>query len=93
MLEQEITAEYSNIKGANNSLTSFLYSASKVEENRNRYLAMVGVTQDKVNQAISSIDDIVGKVTATGETVLQTEEQAEEYLKKLNDLKETIFKN
>ncbi len=92
-LEQKIREEYDALKSANNSLTSYLNSALKVEENRNRYLAMMGITENKMNQTISDIDSFVGKLANTGQTVLDKEKQVKEYLDKINELKEKLIKN
>jgi hypothetical protein len=45
-IETKLKADYAQAKAINNSITGFLLSASKVVENRDRYLEMIGVTDD-----------------------------------------------
>lgn len=89
-LEEKIRNEYNVARSINNSLTSYLYSASKVEENRNRYLEMLGVTQDKINTAIDNADKIVDGLVKAGDKATEIETKGAEYLKKLNDLKNSL---
>ena len=56
-VEDSLRRDYRQILAANNTLTSFLSSSSKVAENRNRYLQMFGVEQDKVTGYIDRIDE------------------------------------
>ncbi len=48
--------EYRQILSANNSLTSFLASSSKVAENRERYMDLFGVPQREIDAYIDKID-------------------------------------
>ncbi len=89
-LEQEIRDSYTSIKSANNAITSYLNSAVKVDENRNKYLSMFGITEDKINNTIDKVDSFVSDLTDKAETVQQQEEKVEEYLQKLKELKSKI---
>jgi len=48
-IETKIRDEYTQARAMNSSITSFLLSASKVAENRNRYLEMVGVSDGSID--------------------------------------------
>ena len=57
-IEKQIRDEYAQARAINNSITSFLVSSTEVVENRNRYLEMVGVTDDKIGKIIDKTDNI-----------------------------------
>ncbi len=48
--------DYRQILSANNTLTSFLVSSSKVAQNRERYLELFGVEQREIESTIGRID-------------------------------------
>ncbi len=87
-IERKIRSEFRQARSINNSITSFLMSASKVEENRNRYLNMVGITDNKIGVLIDSVDETVGSLVDKSRDI---KSYSEKYIKKLNDLK-NIFK-
>jgi len=88
LIERKIRSEFRQARSINNSITSFLMSASKVEENRNRYLNMIGISDDKIGQAIDDVDETVGNLVDKSKDI---KSYSEKYIKKLNDLK-NIFK-
>lgn len=92
-MENSIREEYDIARGINNSITSFLYSASKVDENRSRYMKMLGVKEEKVDEALNKTDEIVGKLVQIGGTVLEKEKQANEYLEKIKEIKNKLSGN
>ena len=77
-IEEKIRSEYVQVRAMNNSITSFLLSASKVAENRNRYLEMVGVTDDQIGKLIDQTDDAVSDL-------LKKTTSAQEKIKATND--------
>ena len=93
-LEQQIasriSADYSQAKSINNSITSLLLSAAEVVENRDRYLAMVGVSSDEVTQIIDSTDSIVGDLLDSANNIEDKVAAAEKYKRKLKELKASI---
>lgn len=92
-IEQEIRDEYEQARSINNSITSFLLSASKVAENRNRYLEMAGVTDAKVGQTIDKVNDAVGDLLSTGKEAKNKITKAEEYLTKLREIRDSLKSN
>jgi hypothetical protein len=92
-IEYRIRNEYDIAKGINNSLTSFLYSAVKVEENRKRYLEMLGITDEVVDKVINETDNIVSNMVLAGEKAVDKEELARVYIEKLKSLKEKLNTN
>lgn len=82
-IERRLRDEYSQMKGVNNAVTSFLASAAKVAESRDRFLGMLGVSQQDVADAIDKADAAVTKV-------VQTRDQAQAGLGKLEGYKQEI---
>lgn len=89
-IEKQIRDEYAQAKAMNNSITSFLLSASKVAENRNRYLEMVGVTDDKLGKLIDQTDDAVSGLLGKAGNVQDKVNRAEEFLKKVRSIRDSI---
>ena len=89
-IETKLTAEYAQAKAINNSITGFLLSASKVVENRDRYLEMVGVSSDEITQFIDTTDVIVGDLLKTSQNVEDKVAKGEKYLRKINELRDSI---
>ncbi len=89
-LEQALREKYSNVKGINNTITSFLISASKVDENRQRYLDMAGITEDKISRTIDKTELITGKMLGTALTVDsgfdEIQENIQKYKEELNNI-------
>ena len=89
-IEQEIRNEYEQARSINNSLTSFLLSASKVAENRNRYLELAGFTDEKVGDAIDKVNGAVGDLLSLRKEATDKVSKAEEYLTKLREIKDSF---
>ncbi|MET1253822.1 hypothetical protein [Aliikangiella maris] len=93
-LERHITsnikAEYEQARGINNSITSFLLSAAKVTENRDRYLDMLGVTDDKLATLIDRTDTAVSGLLVEGRKANDKADSVKKFVKKIKDIKESI---
>jgi hypothetical protein len=92
-IEQKLRDEYTQARAINNSITSFLLSASKITENRNRYLGMVGVTDEKIGKVIDEVNDAVADLLKRGKDVQNKVDRAEDYLKKLRELRDSFTNN
>lgn len=90
-LEREIDAklreEYNQTRSLNNSITSYLYSASKVEENRQRYLDMMGVTDQTISTIINETDKAVDMLL----NPVDKAQKAEDYINQIKDLTEEMI--
>ena len=84
-IEGKIRGEYRQALSMNNSITSFLISASKVAENRNRYLEMISVTDEKIGDAIDKTDDAVAKLLGKTIDVKDKVDDAEDAVAKVKD--------
>jgi len=89
-IEQEIRNEYEQARSINNTITSFLLSASKVAENRNRYLAMAGVSDEAVGQTIDKVNDAVNDLLSSAKEAKDKVSKAEEYLSKLREIRDSL---
>lgn len=85
-VDDQLKTEYDNMAAINNTLTSFLYSAAKVDANRKRYLEMVGIKDDKIQEVIDKTDAAVKELTAGAEKVAKTDERAREFKDELKDI-------
>lgn len=82
-----IEQKYASVKSINNTLTSFLHSASDLEENRQRYLDMLGITDQKLNRAIDDVEVFTSELT---EKVTDADGEMEDYENKIREYKERI---
>lgn len=89
-IEAKIRAEYINAKAMNNSITSFLFSASEVSENRNRYLEMNGVTDESLGKLINKTDDAVSNLLGQANNIKDKSTRAEGFLKKVREIRDSI---
>jgi len=89
-VKSKIASEYNTAYSINNTLTSFLYSASKVAENRSRYLEKIGVTDDKIESAIEGTSNIVGHLVKSGTKAEESENKIREYLEKIKEIRNKL---
>lgn len=89
-IESSIRSEYSQAKAMNNSITSFLLSASKVAEARNRYLDMAGIKDEKVSQLINKTDDAVSDLLGKATSAQDKVTRAEAFVKKVREMRDSI---
>ena len=61
-MQSRLRADYADARAMNNTLTSFLASASEVVANRNRYLAMIGVSEEELSGSLDTIDTIANEL-------------------------------
>jgi len=91
-IQAKIKAEYEGMYAVNNTLTSFLYSASKVEENRKRYLGVAGVTDSAFDKAVKDTDKAVEFLLSAGPKADQVTDQVAGYKRQLDSVLSTINK-
>jgi hypothetical protein len=58
--------EYDQMRAINNTLTSFLLSASKVEDSRRRYLELVGISEKEIDDFIGETDQAITELAGVG---------------------------
>jgi len=89
-VEQNIRDQYSEALAINNSLTSLLFSASKVVENRNRYLRNVGITGNQITAVIDDVNDIVADLLGRAKTVDEKIVKTEIYINEMRELRDAF---
>jgi len=89
-IARNIKAEYEQARGINNSITSFLLSAAEVTENRERYIEMIGVTDDKLSTLIDKTDSAVSGLLAAGHKADGKVDSAKKFVTKIKNIKESI---
>ncbi len=82
-----LSSEYDNMKSINNTLTSYLTSASDIAESRQRYMDMVGVSENKYSNMLDSISDTVSGLTKHVNKMEEYESHSEKYIQTFNELK------
>jgi len=78
--------EYDQMRAINNSLTSFLVSASKVEETRRRYLELVGISEKPFDDFINETDQAITELTGVGKTAKDIVKDAEAFKSKIEEI-------
>jgi hypothetical protein len=68
-IERKLRDEYRQVKAINNSITSYLASASKVAENRDRLLEMIGVEDDRIRKVITDADTAVENLVESKDSI------------------------
>ena len=93
-LKNALQEKYLRARSINNTLTSFLVSAAEVDENRQRYLNMAGLTEDKISEAIDQTEELTSelliKALGADSKLKRSEDNIDEYKKKINNLIQTI---
>jgi hypothetical protein len=83
---ERLRSEYDQARSLNNTLTSFLSSASEVEANRNRYLEMLGIRSPELEEALDEADQAVGTLTRGAERVEDAAKDAEAFRKRMEEI-------
>jgi hypothetical protein len=89
-ISRNIKAEYEQARSINNSITSFLLSAAEVTGNRDRYLEMIGVTDDKLSTLIDKTDSAVSGLLTSGHKADDKIDSAKKFVTKIKNIKESI---
>jgi chromosome segregation ATPase len=82
--------EYTQARAINSSLTNYLYSASQIQENRERYLETAEETENKIGGAIREIDSVVSELNSTRRQGENAASLADSYLSRLRDLQDSF---
>lgn len=93
-LEREVKSklkiEYDQARSINNTLTAFLHSASKVEENRKRYLEMVGIAEKQVDKFIDETDEAVNQLVSKAKSTNSAVDKSKDYLNKVKAITQKV---
>lgn len=89
-IETKIREEYQQARALNNSITSFLLSASKVAENRNRYLEKAGIEENEFGEVIDKTDDAVAELLGKAGNAQDKVERAESFIQKVRKIRDSL---
>jgi hypothetical protein len=89
-IQNKLKAEYDQSRAINNTLTAFLHSASKVEQNRKRYLDMIGVTDTKVEKIVNETDKAVSDLVGSARNIQDHSEDADKFRKKVKAILDNL---
>lgn len=85
-IKNKLKSEYDQARAINNTLTAFLQSASKVEENRKRYLDMIGITDKDVDKFVNETDQAVSELVDAARSIEDRAKDAEKYREKIKEI-------
>lgn len=86
-LERKIRNNYDETYAINNSLTSYLISAHKVDQSRKSFIENLGLKDKEINNAIYRVDEITENLVKSTENLPQ---QADKYLADIKKLKSEL---
>ena len=89
-IEKRIREEFNQARAINNTLTSFLSSAAEVAENRQKYLDMIGVSEDKISDALRETDEAVSTLLDAGKTTESAIENVVNYKDTLKGILKSV---
>lgn len=82
-VKAKLKVDYDQARAINNTLTSFLQSASKVEANRKRYLEMLGIADKQVGAFIDDTDEAVSNLVDKARGVQNKVNSSKEFVEKV----------
>ena len=91
-IAEKLRNSYSEAKSINNTLTSFLLSASRVTENRNRYLEMIGVSSEDISNRLTKIDVAVAELLANAKEVRDVNERTNQFVSEIGVILDSLDK-
>lgn len=86
-LEEKIKDSYDTAKATNNSITSFLVSAYKVDQNRKTYLSKVGIDDSDINSILDKVDEVADKLNSSG---AKNSAKADEFIEEIEKIKKEM---
>ena len=81
-----LKAEYDSMRAVNNTLTSFLQSASRLEANRKRYLELARVRESEFDEVLFDAGRAVSELTTGAKSVDAKLKDAAEFRKRMEDM-------
>ncbi len=91
-IQAKIKSEYAQTRAINNTLTAFLYESSKLDQNRKRYLEMMGITDTKIDSFINKTDQIVSDLLTNASSTETRITNINKYLENMKSMKNELNK-
>ncbi len=89
-IEKKVRDDYVQARALNNAVTSFLLSASKVSENRDRYLESAGVSDQQVGKWINQTDDAVANLLSTTQVGKDKVDRGKAFIENIRTIRDSI---
>jgi len=89
-IEVSIRVRYNEARAINNTLTSFLLASAKLAEGRDRYLHMIGLSDNRISKALDETDETVSALLEAGSSVNNAVDAVPSYVKGLKAIKATV---
>ena len=91
-IKNKLKLEYDQTRAINNTLTAFLQSASNLEENRKRYLDMVGITDKDVDKFVHETVRAVSQLVDASRNIEDRVKDGEQYRERIKNILEELRK-
>lgn len=91
-IKNKLKSEYDQTRAINNTLTAFLQPASEVEENRKRYLDMIGITDSEIDNFVNDTDQAVSELIDEARNIGDKAKDAEKYRVKIDSILKKLRK-
>jgi hypothetical protein len=86
VIRRRLKSDYDDSRAINHTLTAFLLSAAKVDENRRRYLGLVGITDQAVDAFVTETDQAVALLAGGARSLEESTRDGEEYLRRVRQI-------
>jgi hypothetical protein len=91
-IRNRLRSEYDQTRAINSTLTAFLHSASKIEENRKRYLDVAGITDSTIDQVVDETGQAVSELADAARSIEERVKDAEKYRDKIRGIIDRLRK-
>lgn len=89
-ISRRLRDEYTQTRAINSALTNFLYAASQIQENRQRYLETEEAGESGIGGAIREIDTVVSELVSTSDRAENADSLADSYLTRLRSVQDSF---
>jgi hypothetical protein len=89
-IERNLGDEYNQARSINSTITSFLLSTSKIDENRKKYLEMIGVKDDQITKVIDQTDEICSELVSKADEAMDKVKAGEAFIEQIKELKSKL---
>lgn len=86
----KIDDKYTEARAINTAITAFLTSASEVTQTRDKYLKKVGITDEKIDDAVNKVDELVSNFLIKAKGLEEKAEATKEFLERAKALTDEI---
>lgn len=89
-IQRNLKFEFDQARSINTTITSFLLSASKVDENRRRYFEKLGIKDEELAKAIDRTDEICSELVSKAGEAVDKVKEGEAFIEKIKEVKSKL---